>query len=73
MKAIVDQDACTGCGLCPGICPEVFEQNSLDTFSEIVGKYQVGSNPAEGDAPEDLRDKVQEAADSCPVEIIHVA
>ena len=25
MKAIVDQDTCIGCGLCEGICPEVFK------------------------------------------------
>ena len=25
MKARVDKDTCIGCGLCPSICPEVFE------------------------------------------------
>ena len=25
MKARVDRDTCIGCGLCPSICPEVFE------------------------------------------------
>ena len=25
MKAVVDQDTCIGCGLCPSICEEVFE------------------------------------------------
>ena len=25
MKAVVDKDLCTGCGLCEDTCPEVFE------------------------------------------------
>lgn len=25
MKAIVDPEVCVGCGLCPEICPEVFQ------------------------------------------------
>ncbi|EGT5236377.1 ferredoxin, partial [Clostridioides difficile] len=25
MKANVNQDTCIGCGLCPSICPEVFD------------------------------------------------
>ena len=25
MKAVIDKDACTGCGLCEDTCPEVFE------------------------------------------------
>jgi ferredoxin len=72
VKITIDRDQCVSCESCWTICPEVFEQNPLDNFSQIAEKYQVGSNPAEGDAPEELRDKVQEAADSCPVEIIHV-
>ena len=25
MKAVVDKDLCTGCGLCADSCPDVFE------------------------------------------------
>ena len=25
MKAMVNKDTCTGCGICVDICPEVFE------------------------------------------------
>ncbi|MEJ2682993.1 MAG: ferredoxin [Candidatus Sulfobium sp.] len=72
VKITIDREECISCESCWTICPEVFEQSSLDEFSQIVEKYRVASDLAQGDAPEDLRDKVQEAADSCPVEIIHV-
>jgi ferredoxin len=68
----IDRDQCISCESCWTVCPEVFEQNSVDSWSQIVAKYQVSGNPAEGQAPDDLKDKVQEAADSCPVTIIHV-
>ncbi len=72
VKVTIDRDQCISCESCWTVCPEVFEQNSVDSWSQIVAKYQVGSNPAEGEAPGELKDKVQEAADSCPVTIIHV-
>ncbi len=68
----IDRDACVVCEQCWQICPDVFVQNQTDSWSQIVPQYQVNSDPASGAVPEDLKDKVQEAADSCPVTIIHV-
>ncbi len=28
MKGFVDKAACIGCGLCPGICPEIFAMDA---------------------------------------------
>jgi len=54
----VDQEECTGCGLCEEICPEVFRLNE-DGISEV---YELkGASEKE----------IQEAIDSCPVECIH--
>ena len=53
----VDQDECTGCGICEDICSEVFRLNE-DDVSEV-------HNP--GGASEE---KIQEAIDGCPVECI---
>lgn len=60
MKASVDREGCTGCGMCMDICPEVFdwEGDSAKVIADPV--------------PEDAEDCAQEAADSCPVEVITI-
>ncbi len=68
----IDREECISCESCWTVCPEFFQQNPTDNWSEVVPKYQTGGDPASGEAPTDLLDKVKEAADSCPVTIIHV-
>ncbi|GAF71117.1 unnamed protein product, partial [marine sediment metagenome] len=58
MKAVVDKDLCTGCGLCEDTCPEVFEMKD-DIATVKVNKV-----------PDDLIESCKEAADGCPVEAI---
>ncbi|MCX7043938.1 MAG: ferredoxin [Candidatus Sumerlaeota bacterium] len=60
MKAIVDPDTCTGCGLCVEICPEVFE------MKDEVAVAKAGMVPVE------KQDTCREAKDSCPVEAISI-
>ena len=60
MKAIVDQDTCIGCELCPGICPEVFE------MAGAVARVKVDAVPPEAEAT------AREAAEACPVEAIKI-
>ncbi len=57
MKAKVDPDICTGCGLCPDICPQVFEMD---------GSTAKANDPV----PSDAEGACREAAESCPVEAI---
>jgi ferredoxin len=71
MKVTIDRDECTSCEVCWTECPEVFEENPDDGLSQIVEQYQVDGNPGIGNISDEI-DCVQEAADDCPVEIIHV-
>jgi len=61
MKAIVDADTCTGCGLCVETCPEVFEMGD-ESVAVVI------ADPV----PAAVEDTCQEAADNCPVEAITV-
>ena len=61
MEAMVVEKACIRCGLCAGLCPEVF------TLTEGE-PARVAENPI----PDELKIGVQEAADSCPVAAITV-
>jgi ferredoxin len=61
MKAYVDRDLCIGCGLCPNICPEVFEYGSEDVATVIVDTV-----------PADAEDSAKEAEESCPSSAIRV-
>ncbi len=57
MTIKVDQEKCVGCGMCAGLCPEVF------AMAETGKAKVIGSN----------EDCAKEAANSCPVEAISVA
>lgn len=65
----IDQDVCSGCGVCTNLCGDVFEPGD-DGKAEIVEEYQ-GDGPYSGEIPDDI-DCVEEAAESCPVEAISV-
>ena len=61
MKVTVDYDLCASTGSCMQICPEVFEVRS-DGYL-----YILQDEPAE-----DLRQRVEEAAELCPTAAITV-
>jgi ferredoxin len=60
MKVSIDEDLCTGCGLCTDSVPDVFEMG--DDVATVK----------QSNVPSNLEDDVQEAADDCPVEAIIV-
>ncbi len=73
-KVIIDpRDNCISDMVCVSICPDVFEMNPEDNKSQIVEKWRVDpNNLAVGIVPEDLKSCVEDAANACPVQIIHI-
>jgi len=60
MKAVIDADACIGCGLCAQIAPEVYEM--LGDKAVVIGD----------NVSEDKVESVQSGADQCPVNAITI-
>jgi len=57
-KVWIDEDACTGCGLCEDTCSEVFEVNDVATVKEDADFNE-------------YEEEIKEAAEDCPSEAIH--
>lgn len=58
IKKVWIEEGCTLCGLCTDICPDVFELG--DETSTVKKGADLNAN----------EEKIKEAADSCPVEVI---
>ena len=61
MKVCVDAEACSGCGPCVDICPEVFE---LDEEGIAVVKV--------AEVPTELCEACREAVENCPTDAIAI-
>ncbi len=59
IKKVWIDDDCTACGLCVDICHEVFD------LPDDIAIVKEGVNLSE------YEDEIKEAAESCPVEVIH--
>ena len=57
IKKVWIEEGCTACGLCEDICPEVFKLDDLATVIKGVNYT-------------DYEEKIKEAAESCPIEVI---
>ncbi|MCL4378838.1 MAG: ferredoxin [Actinobacteria bacterium] len=60
MEVRIDEDLCTGCGLCEETCPDIFKMNEDKDIAELI----------KSDYDEYDEECIQEAAESCPSEAI---
>lgn len=60
MRAFVNAEICTGCGLCPDTCPKVFEMEGE------VATVKVEIVPPEAEAT------CREAMENCPFDAISI-
>ena len=68
-KIIQEREKCIGCGSCTALCPKFFEM-----ADDGKAKLIEGQKNAEGNDELEVEDVecAQEAADACPVQIIHI-
>ncbi len=59
MKFKIDEELCTGCGVCESVCDEVFEMQD-DALAHVI------KDPV----PADLEDDAISAEETCPTEAI---
>jgi ferredoxin len=72
MKVVLNRENCSICGTCWETCPDVFEQNPDDSFSQVAEKYRVNGNIAEGRLPAESGECAAKAAELCCAEVIRV-
>ncbi|KUO65873.1 MAG: ferredoxin [Gracilibacter sp. BRH_c7a] len=61
MKAAVDQELCIGCGVCEGVCPEVFQMNDEGLAEAIKAEID-----------QEVLEEAKQAQTECPVEAITI-
>ncbi len=71
LRVIVDRETCIACGVAPTLCSEVFV---LEGKNRIVDKYskELSDSLSVGEVPDELKECVENAAMSCPVEAIKI-
>lgn len=69
MKILHEREKCIGCGSCAAICPKFWEMANDGKVTLIGSKL---NSEKKHELEVDSLSCLQESADSCPVEIIHV-
>ena len=73
IRVKIDREQCIADMVCVSLCPDVFEMDPNDGKASIKAEYRVDPNdPSTGEVPDSLKECVENAANSCPVNIIHV-
>ncbi|MDD1696289.1 MAG: ferredoxin [Methanoregula sp.] len=72
MKIILERENCSICGTCWETCPDIFEQNQDDSFTQIVEKFRIDGNIAKGKPPVESEDCADKAAELCCADVIRI-
>jgi ferredoxin len=70
-KVVHFKKDCISCGACAAIAPEYFELDE-EGLADLKGSTEIGDHFELELANEEAKSTNQEAADVCPVNIIHV-
>jgi len=70
MKIIHERDKCIGCGACVAVCPKFWEITE-DGKSKLIGS-NLNQKTENYELEVKSQDCNQNAADNCPVGIIHI-
>jgi|BEDMetMinimDraft_2_1075160.scaffolds.fasta_scaffold00288_1 Ferredoxin len=69
---IEPRDNCIADMVCVSLCGDVFEMSDVDGKSNVIAKWRKDANNiSEGFVPDDLKDCIDAAVQSCPTQIIH--
>ncbi len=70
-KVIHFKKDCISCGACAAICPEFWEMDA-EGLAQLKGSEEKGDHWERTITTEEDKASHQEAADVCPVNIIHI-
>ena len=71
MKVVHFKKDCISCGACAAIAPDYWEMDT-EAMAQLKGSEEVGDKWELKIDSEEAKQENQEAADVCPVNIIHV-
>ncbi len=71
-----DRPNCIGCGACAAVAPDYWEMSPVDGKSNLKGSIHIKLESGEDGEQKDIGQAQytpnKEAADSCPVNVIHL-
>ena len=67
-----DRPNCIGCMACVSVCPRFWEMSDLDGKSDIIGGKRLDNGHEELSISEEDFEDNMDAAESCPVNVIHL-
>lgn len=70
VRVKVDRVTCIGCGVAPTLCPDVFYLEDGKNRVKPEFSIETSDSASIGEVEDDLRECVENAANSCPVNAI---